>query len=539
MRRHVLPYVLPVVFTVSFATVGWPQAPSPSTTTPAGAISIKAFGAIGDGAANDTAAVQAAMNAGARDVYCEAGTFLVDSVTIPATVHRFSGPCTLKQRSANRNTLSVVKPSGLVVEGLSLQGLPGRDIAANNNGIFVSGGSNILIQAITCTGYQQNCVWIEKASDVTVDRVLGYGVAKGVQFRGVRRGAITNSVFRDTGLPSTTFTIAIYLESSSGHDFGFCTDIRIANNLVVNYVNSQAIEVHAGQRITITGNIATNVMMGISLNAAVAGDTISDIAISGNTIHGTSTGFDGPTGGAGIQAVGFDARHPATNVAIVSNTVRNMNGVLLDPSTGAVQAHEADNVTIVGNTIHSTAGNGIVVGPAARGVLVGQNKVSNVTTAKGGSAGILVNGTGSSGAIVDNWVRGATDGVRLGADNYPSLIIERNSFTSITHRYVNARHAVTEGVGVYTAGATAPDVANGAIRFFVIANPRPTTISDFTNGVEGQTLRLQFADSNTTINRAHVMLSGGVNFTGTANAILTLVRQGAYWREVSRVMNNS
>jgi len=165
--------------------------------------------------------------------------------------------------------------------------------------------------------------------------------------------------------------------------------------------------------------------------------------------------------------------------------------------------------------------------------------VSNVKTAKGGSSGILVNGTGSSGAIVDNWVRSATDGVRLGADNYPSLIIDRNSFTSVMYRYVNARHAITEGVGVYTAGTTAPDAANGAIHFFVIANPRPATISDFTNGVEGQMLRLQFADSNTTISRAHAMLSGGANFTSAANAILTLVKQGAYWREVSRVMNNS
>ena len=476
MRRHHVARLAAVALSVCFAAIGFAQAPSPSGRIPAGAISIKAFGAVGDGTANDTAAVQAALDAGARDVYCDPGTFLIDGVTIPASVHRVSGACTLRQRSARQNTLSAVKPSGLVIEGLTLQGIPGRDITANSNGIFVSGGSNVLIQAITCAGYQQNCVWVENSSDVTVDRALGSGLAKGVQFRGVRRGAITNNVFRDAGLPNTIFTIAIYLESSSGHDFGYCTDIRIANNLVVNYVNSQAIEVHAGQRITITGNIANNVMMGISLNAAVAGDTISDISISGNTIQGTSTNFAGPTGGAGIQAVGFDARRSATNVAISSNTVRNMNGVLLDPSTGGIQAHEADNVTIVGNTVYSTAGNGIVVGPAATGVLVGQNSVSQVTAAGGGSVGILINGIGNSGAIVDNWVRTAIDGVRIGADNYPSLIVDRNSFASVKNRYVNGRHAITDGVGVYTPGTTSPDAASGAIRFFVIANPRPTTI---------------------------------------------------------------
>jgi Right handed beta helix region len=538
MRRPLVAYVLPIVLTVSFATIGVPQVLSPSTGKPAGAISIKAFGAVGDGVTNDTAAVQGAMNAGARAVYCDPGIFAIDTVTIPASVRHVSGACTLKQRAVNHNTLNVVRPSGLVIEGLTLEGVPGSDIAAKNNGIFVSGGSNVLIHGVTCSGYRQNCVWAEDSSDVTVDRILGYGLAKGVQFRGVRRGAITNSVFRDTAVPSTIFTIAIFLDSSSGHAFGVCSDIRIANNLVANYVNSQAIEVHAGQRVTITGNIAANVMMGISMNAAVAADTISDVTVSGNTIQGTSTRFDGATGGAGIQAAGFDVRHPATNVAIVGNTVRSMNGALLDSSTGAIQAHEADNVTIMGNTIQSTAANAIVVGPAARGVLVGQNTVSQVQPVRGASAGILVNGAGTSGAIVGNWVSNATDGVRLGGDNYPNLVVDRNRFTLVTSRYVNPMHAITEGVGVYKPGATALDAANGEIGFFVIANPRPTTISDFTNGAEGQILRLQFADANTTVSRTHVMLMKGVNFTSAANAILTLVKQGRYWREVSRSTNN-
>jgi parallel beta helix pectate lyase-like protein len=539
MRRHLVAYVLPILLTISFATIGVSQVLGPSTGKPTGGISIKAFGAVGDGVANDTAAVQAAMNAGARAVHCEVGIFAVDTVTIPSTVRHISGACTLKQRSLNHNTFNVVRPSGLVIEGLTLEGIPGSDIAANNNGIFVSGGSNVLILGVTCTGYRQNCVWVEDSSDVTVDRALGYGLAKGVQFRGVRRGAITNSVFRDTALPSTIFTIAIFLDSSSGHAFGICTDIRIANNLVANYANSQAIEVHAGQRVTITGNIASNVMMGISMNAAVAADTISDVTVSGNTIQGTATRFDGATGGAGIQAAGFDVRHPATNVAIVGNTVRSMNGALLDSSTGAIQAHEADNVTIMGNTIQSTAANAIVVGPAARGVLVSQNTVDHVIPARRASAGILVNGKGTSGAIVDNWLSDATDGVRLGADNYPHLVVDRNRFTSVTSRYVNPKHAITEGVGVYTPGTTVLDAANGEIRFFVIGNPRPTTISDFTNGAEGQILRLQFTDGNTTISRAHAMLAGGVEFAGAANAILTLVKQGRYWREVSRSTKNS
>jgi hypothetical protein len=60
------------------------------------------FGAVGDGVADDTAAIQAALTAaGGNALYIPAGTYLVDALTVPADTYVFGGgvTSTLKKRS--------------------------------------------------------------------------------------------------------------------------------------------------------------------------------------------------------------------------------------------------------------------------------------------------------------------------------------------------------------------------------------------------------------------------------------------------------
>ena len=49
-------------------------------------VSVKDFGAVGDGVANDTVAIQAALNSGAKFVTLDEGTFLFSALTIPSGV---------------------------------------------------------------------------------------------------------------------------------------------------------------------------------------------------------------------------------------------------------------------------------------------------------------------------------------------------------------------------------------------------------------------------------------------------------------------
>jgi len=90
--------------------------------------------------------------------------------------------------------------------------------------------------------------------------------------------------------------------------------------------------------------------------------------------------------------------------------------------------------------------------------------------------------------------------------------------------------------GTYTQGDTTPSVSG--VSYLGISNSSPTTITNFTNGIQYQIITLYFSDSNTTINRSNCYLSGGVNFTSTAADILTLINIGGLWYEVSRSVNS-
>lgn len=88
-----------------------------------------------------------------------------------------------------------------------------------------------------------------------------------------------------------------------------------------------------------------------------------------------------------------------------------------------------------------------------------------------------------------------------------------------------------------TAGDAAPNVAG--ISFLQIpSNGTGYSITDFTNAVEGQELVILFSDGNATVQRsATLRLSGGVNFTGSNGAILTLIKGSSGWFEKSRSVN--
>jgi hypothetical protein len=86
-----------------------------------------------------------------------------------------------------------------------------------------------------------------------------------------------------------------------------------------------------------------------------------------------------------------------------------------------------------------------------------------------------------------------------------------------------------------TNNSATPSVANA--RNVVFANSSPTTITNLTNGKEGQQVTLYFDNGNTTVSLANFFLAGGSNFVGTQYDTLTLVKKGTNWFEVSRSLN--
>jgi hypothetical protein len=70
-------------------------------------------------------------------------------------------------------------------------------------------------------------------------------------------------------------------------------------------------------------------------------------------------------------------------------------------------------------------------------------------------------------------------------------------------------------------------------------NTTATTITNFTNGVEGQLLEVRARDGNTTIqdinNGGNFILSGGQDYTMTGGSVITFRLISGIWRELSRM----
>lgn len=89
---------------------------------------------------------------------------------------------------------------------------------------------------------------------------------------------------------------------------------------------------------------------------------------------------------------------------------------------------------------------------------------------------------------------------------------------------------------VVPAGSTSLDASQG--NFFATVNSVATAIGNITNGLDGQEITIVFTDAFTTITHGtNIKLSGGANFTSTANDTLTLIYDGVNWFEKGRSVN--
>jgi hypothetical protein len=161
-------------------------------------VSVKDFGAVGDGVTNDRAAIQAALNTG-KSVYVPQGTYAIGS-TISLTA---DGQCLYGD-----GNLSVIKTTATTAridinnkEGTAIRNLKIDAFAANTNpGIYVYGGSSgIDIENVYFYGGNQR-VYLGACDHIRVDSCTfdntGYGV---IQQSGYASsfGIVTNCIARD------------------------------------------------------------------------------------------------------------------------------------------------------------------------------------------------------------------------------------------------------------------------------------------------------------------------------------------------------
>jgi len=409
-------------------------------------VNVREYGARGDGATNDTAAVQSAINAGnGGTVYFPSGIYVLDSVELAAGARirlLGAGQGITILKHADGATASMLRAIPQVVAQFQVESLT---LDGNMNGVGA---------------------WDASAIEVQADRLL------------VQNVEATRTVQQAISLPSTTYTSII--RDSWFHDFRLHGpslnqdtravnvdhllpsdgDVWFVNNRVEmtsppsgagNSVGGFRSEGHLNTRLFYWKNVFHNVgqdwpqeyLAPIDIYRNGDGSVIwqnqlynsyytpirvmrsNDVQVIDNTVDGE--GHVGPAWGGGID---FQGRSPDTNMhgmVVRGNTLRNLADaqaitMWFDPD-GVMS-----DVTIDGNTIDHAAG--AVYLSYVRGPV----RVTNNTATNYGSQGLAIdNADPSSTQVADcgnSWSAASCSGAPAGPTSGPQPTATRTPTTT-------------------------------------------------------------------------------------------------------------
>jgi hypothetical protein len=332
----------------------------------------------------------------------------------------------LIQGTADRDVIGGSAVTNFEVRGISFVGQAAPITASQNSGVFLSNSaaghiSRIRVIGNAFIGFRFHAVYLQNATNVEVADNAIWHVSGGIRFSGVHHGKILRNVVTDTQVPNTTFTVAIGLDSTDPiNDVNYppCTYIQIVNNTVKTYVDAQGILVHAGSHITISKNVLTDVLIGISMNPYNMHDTEQYLTVTGNVYTGTLTagapsnlGNYGIFIGGGPQGSAYIPQH----ATIEGNFVTQANEVVKSSTQGGIGIGWANDVKLKNNSVDNSLFNGIALTNPNTRLLITQNKVTSLVSPTAGipTVGLYgINGV-QTGKVRSNFVAFVNDGYRF------------------------------------------------------------------------------------------------------------------------------
>ncbi|MCA9039597.1 MAG: right-handed parallel beta-helix repeat-containing protein [Planctomycetaceae bacterium] len=388
--------------------------------------SVKDFGAVGDGLTDDTAAIQAALDAAAgQELYLDEGTYLVTDALLISSNTRLIG-------AGSASVLKFNWRDG--TEGETYH-LGNRNRTNESNGDYnielydfklVGGDSGdpygVALNDVT-HGISFRKVTNVVVSGVEIEKTSGFAICN----VGLINGTFTNNLIQNVGRDGIT---SFPLIQEDDPDFaGYNLEgLVISNNRFYN-LGDDAIAVHAGTWGTVNYNhpprnitISDNIIVGrlgdheLAQGRGIVLTGVYDATITGNEI--TNTTSTGITIAAWYNA-SIDPE--MTTEAIRSNNILLSNNTLLSPgmATGlprsefGIQVKGSNQIQILNNIIRDSANRGIDIRNVTDADIIG-----NEVTGSLGNVGILLGG-GDNYDVVNATVRNNTvehwnsDGVKL------------------------------------------------------------------------------------------------------------------------------
>lgn len=221
-------------------------------------VNVRDFGAVGDGVTDDTAAIQAALNAGGgRTVWFPSGTYLVsETLHIPhgnCTIQGYGASLTLSEYDSAEGTAGVVGLKAVGVSGISIFGLDFKKFCVGVRILLSENGSDYPATETNCISNIriQNCsfdtakwaIHLCGVRGAIIDNIwlnqkviAGYNNADGVHLNGCSNINISGI----TGASGDDYVAIFPRETVSGITpetrtfFGVCNKIFISKCIIQN-----------------------------------------------------------------------------------------------------------------------------------------------------------------------------------------------------------------------------------------------------------------------------------------------------------------
>lgn len=303
------------------------------------------FGAIGNGVADDAAAVAACVSVG-RTVDLKGYSYLMNTITIrPVAGQKFYGPGKLmKTNRTSDEDVSAVQDGPkffkVTVDDFLLDGVEINYVNASSNlrvyGVTTQECTRPTIQNCKFTGQVSACFW----------------------WRGTTWAKFINNDCRAFGI----FGIATGGDKD-GNTNGLVTDWIISNNFFTGAI-SEGIDINWD---SIRGVISDNVIRGNNVTAGeeevdIGGGDCREITVTGNIIDG-----------GGFASAGITIKLNARYIVVANNVIRNLVTTNTD-GHGIRLSYGANRCHILGNTIN-TAYSGVRFDRGASDNIVENNTI--------------------------------------------------------------------------------------------------------------------------------------------------------------------
>jgi parallel beta-helix repeat protein len=381
------------------------------------AVNVRDYGAIGDGTADDTAAIHAARDAAGAGgkIIVPPGVYMVSGLTADVADQKWelSVDAVIKMEVGAAEILSV-NAAGVSVVGGLFDASNGTARDWSQQGIRISGDGvtvrNVTVQNSPAIGvYALNCSQLTISGCTFTDNwYCGIFVQNGRPSAGVYDILINDNLVKG----SSDAANGIYVRGNSGTEL--VHRVVISGNTVILPHNQTGVETGAillfyGVDWSITNNIARGGDLGITCpvptkamisNNAVSGFSSVGIEIPGVvdsvTIAGNVIDPDGTSATSGIQT----SAGAVNDVRIVGNTIKNFTAscYLIDFNSGSI----SQGVTINGNFLSSAVESGSFNGVYFNGSITGLVMSGNIVDGASSRSAWGVHFLGSvSGAIIN------------------------------------------------------------------------------------------------------------------------------------------